>query len=268
VLVATLAAVAACGTLSVEDEKKLGAQAQREVRDHFQLFRDRVVVNYVRKLGDSLVAAAEPSPFEFRFYVVEDDQINAFAVPAGAIYVNTGTILATGDVSGLAGVMAHEIGHVTARHVAQLYNRQRNTGIGANILAIAIAILTGNPYLANAGQLATGVAATAYTSAYGREAEREADALGIETMIRAGYDPQGMVSVLEALAEEDGGGSALQFLANHPATAERIRNVQGHIAAAQPPPGLRRDDGGKLEIIQERIRLLMGTDPVDAEEGE
>jgi predicted Zn-dependent protease len=259
-------ATASCGTLTVEEEKRLGQQAQREVRDQFQLFRDRVVVNYVRQLGDRLVTGARPSPFEFRFYVVEDESINAFAVPGGAIYVNTGLILEAKTASGLASVLAHEAGHVTARHVAQLYRRQRNTGIGANLVSLAIAILTGNPQIANLGQIATGVAATAYTSTFTRDAEREADDLAVETMINAGYDPQGMVSVLETLQRQGGGGSALEFLSSHPATDERITNVHAHIASHSPlPANLKLDDGGKLEIIQERIRLLMGTDPGDEE---
>jgi predicted Zn-dependent protease len=260
-------ATASCGTLTVEEEKRLGQQAQREVRDHFQLFRDRVVVNYVRQLGDRLATAARPSPFQFRYYVVEEESINAFAVPGGAIYVNTGLILEANDASELASVLAHESGHVTARHVAQLYRRQRNTGVGANLLSLAIAILTGSPEIANLGQIATGVAATAYSSSFTRDAEREADDLAVETLINAGYDPQGMVSLLETLQREGGGGPALDFLNSHPATDERIANVRADIASHSPlPPGLKRDDGGKLEIIQERIRLLMGTDPSDEED--
>jgi predicted Zn-dependent protease len=257
-------ATPSCGTLTIEEEKQLGRQAQREVQDRFQLFRDRVVVNYVRQLGRNLVAGAAPSPFDFRFYVVEDENINAFAVPGGAIYVNTGLILEARDASELASVLAHEAGHVTARHVAQLYRRQRNTGVGANLVSLAIAILSGNPYLANAGQLATGVAATAYTSTFTRDAEREADRLAVETMINAGYDPYGMLAILETLhRQEGGGGSMLEFLNSHPATDERLASVRADIASRTLPGSLRRDDRGKLEIIQERIRLLMGTDAPD-----
>ncbi len=99
--------LAACGTLSVQDEKELGTAAQRDIRQRYDMVRDRVIVHYIRKLGDELVEAADPSPFDFRFYVVEDDAINAFALPGGAIYIHTGTIMKAEDVSELSGVIAH-----------------------------------------------------------------------------------------------------------------------------------------------------------------
>jgi predicted Zn-dependent protease len=252
-----------CGTLSVPEEKQLGHEAQRQVREQVQLVRDRVIVGYVRDLGARLVANAGPTPFDFRFYVVENEEINAFALPAGAIYVHTGVMLEAQNAAEVAGVLAHEIAHVTARHVANLYRRQRNTGYGATLFAIAVAILSGNPYIANAGQLGASVAATAYLSTFTRDAEREADALAVETLIRAGYDPRAMVTFFQTLQQETAsvGMKPPQLLASHPATEERISTVQSLIAARHLPEGLRLTDGGKLEIIQKRIQLLVGTDP-------
>ncbi len=260
----------ACGTLSVQEEQQLGHQAQREVRERFVMLRDRVVVNYVRDLGRTMVEASEPSPFEFRFYVVEDEEINAFALPGGAIYVHTGTITKTKDAAELAGVLAHEIGHVTARHVAHLYRRQRNTGMAAQIVALAVGILTGNPYLYNAAGLGASVAATAYTSQFGRDAERQADALAVEAMIRAGYDPNALASFFETLMQENqkSGLKAPEFLRSHPATDERIANVRALIQSHPPFEAMRRDDGGKLQIIQQRIVLVAGTDTEDDVEAE
>ncbi len=269
-LAACLLTSTACGTISVQDEKQLGRQVQRQVREQFTLMRDRVVVNYVRGLGEDLVKAARPSPFEFRFYVIEDESLNAFAIPGGAIYMNTGLILRVENVAELNGVIAHEIGHVTARHVANLYNRGRNTGIVANIVMFAIAILTGNPNLAQGGQFLTNMAATAYLAQYQREDEDEADALGVETLIRAGWDPNAVASMFEKLMEESAGGLQMpQFLRSHPASAERIAAARARISDYGPLPALRLDDGGRLEIIQERIRLIIGTDAgtID-EEGE
>jgi predicted Zn-dependent protease len=249
-----------CGTLSVQEEKQLGYQVQREVRAQFQLLRDPVVVNYVREMGQTLVQASRPSPFEFRFYVVEDEQINAFAIPGGAVYVHTGLIAAASDSAELAGVLAHEIGHVTARHVAHLYRRQRNTGVVAQVVSIVIAIISGNRYIAQGGQLATGVAAQAYLNTYTQDAERDADALAVESMIRADYAPDALVTMLQTLQQEAGAGMAMpQFLKSHPATAERIQNVSVLIRAQGSPQGLRRDDR-KLAIIQKRIELIVGTD--------
>ena len=259
----------ACGTLTVDQEKELGRSAQRQVRESYTLMRDRVTVNYVRSMGDELARSSRPSPFEFRFYVIEDESINAFAVPGGAIYVNTGLILAARDASELAGVIAHEIGHVTARHTAEQYNTQRGTSVVATILKFVIYILVGNPYLANAGELATDVAGQAYLSTFGREAEREADELAVETMANAGYDPHGLVRMFETLQAEARSGVGLpQFLSTHPTDAERIQNARQNIAARDlSGMTLRSDDGGKLAIIQQRIELIMGTDAdVDLDE--
>ena len=259
--VLSLSLATACGTLSVADEKKLGHQVQREVRDHFTLMRDRVVVNYIRDLGEGLVASARPSPFDFRFFVIEEPQINAFAVPGGAIYIDTGLILAANDVSELISVIAHEMGHVTARHVAENYNRSQTTGFVAQIVTVAIAILTGSQIGAQGGQIATGLAAQAYLATYTRGAEREADQLAIETMVRGGWDPQGMIRMFEMLMEEGGGGMKVpQLLSSHPATTERIDNVRAEIETYGSLPRLRSDDGGRLEIIKKRIRLIIGTD--------
>ena len=264
VLLILLAGLLACTTLSVQEEKKLGTQAQREVREHFDLVRDRIVVNYVREIGAKLVEAARPSPFTFRFYVVEDEAINAFALPAGALYVNTGTIQKAKDVSELAGVMAHEIGHVTARHVAQLYRRQRNTGLAAQIVPLIIGILTGSSIAANAAGLGSSVAATAYLSTYSREAETEADRLAVETLVPAGYDPNGMVTFFDTLKQEAEGGLRMpQMLSSHPATDERIDAVASEVRRREPLPPVRRDDSGKLQIIQRRIDLILGTDPIE-----
>jgi predicted Zn-dependent protease len=262
-------ALSACGTLSVQEEKQMGAQAQAQLRKQLTFVRDPVTVNYVRKLGENLASAARPSPFEFRFYVVEDETLNAFAIPGGAMYVNTGLIQSVKNASELAGVLSHEMGHVTARHVAKMANRGRNTGFVANIFYILVAILTGNPYLANAGGLAGSVAGSAYMNTYTRDAEREADALAVETMVHAGWNPEGMVTMFETLQAESGGFDGPQFLSSHPATEERIENVQRDIAKYPGSDKLRSDDG-KLSIIKERLKLIIGTDreaPAEDEEG-
>ncbi len=262
-LAAPLVLALACATLTVEEEKQLGIEAQRQVRERFDLVRDRVIVHYVRELGADLVEAAGPSPFEFRFYVVEDEAINAFALPGGAVYVHTGTILKAEDASELAGVIAHEIGHVTARHVAELYPKQRAAGLGVNLLAVLAAILTGNTYIANAAGLGGQIGAQAYLATFTQEAELESDRLAVETLIRAGYDPTGMVDFFEILQRETetGGLRMPQLLSSHPATRERIAGVRLEIRRREPLPALRRVDRGELRIIQKRIGLIIGTDP-------
>jgi predicted Zn-dependent protease len=257
-LVALCAATSACGTISVEEEKAYGAQAQAQLRKQLVFVRDPVCVNYIRQFGAQLAAAARPSPFEFRFYLVEDETINAETIPGGAMYVRSGLLLAVKNAAELAGVMSHEMGHVIARHTAKLINKERGTSFVATIFAYAVFFLTGNPYLGNLGGAAGNIAGMAYLTTFTRDDEREADALGIETMTNAGWNPEGMVTMFETLKKEypDGGP---QFLATHPATDERIENVRKEIEKYPGSESLKFDDP-KLPIIQERLKLILGTD--------
>jgi predicted Zn-dependent protease len=228
----------------------------RELRGQLVFVRDRVVNDYVENLGREILAAAGRQPFEYHFYVVEDVELNAFAAPAGHIYVHTGTILAARNASELTGVIAHEIGHVAHRHIANNYNRQRNTGI-AYQTGVLLAALFGGGLGASAAQLGGGLAATAYLNQFGREAEMQADAFAVDAMPRANWDPNGLVTFFKTLQAE-GGPHVPAFLASHPATEERIKATSERIAELSPGGSLRVDDGGKLEIIQRRIEILTG----------
>jgi len=251
-----LLACAGCGTLSVPEEQRLGQQLAAEMRRELVFMPDRVVNEYVRGIGESIVAASGPHPFQYRFYVVEDDDLNAFAGPAGYVYVHTQTILAARNASELAGVIAHEIGHVAHRHVAQNYNRQRNTGIGYRAAVFAAAVLGGGA-AASAAQLGGGLAAMAWLNSFGREAELEADAFAVDAMPRAGYDPEGLVTFFETVRAE-AGADPPAFLSSHPATGDRIAAAQQRIAAQPPGESFSQRDGGRLEIIQARIELILG----------
>jgi len=246
--------LAACGPISVSEEQQLGYRFEQQMRGELVFVYDRVVTDYVRELGGALLRAAGPQPFEYRFYVVEDGEINAFAGPAGHIYVHTETILRARNASELAGVLAHEVGHVVRRHIAQNYNRQRNTQIGRQVL-VAGASVVGGGAIANAAALGTGLAAMSYLNSFGREAEMEADAFAVETMVKAGWDPDGLVTFFEMLLQEDP-NSVPTFLSSHPATQDRIEATQAAIARLPPTGELRRDDAGRLGIIQRRIILL------------
>jgi predicted Zn-dependent protease len=246
----------ACGPISIQEEQQLGRQMSRELRGQLVFVRDPVVIDYIEDFGREILIAAGRQPFQYHFYVVEDPELNAFAAPAGHIYIHTGTILAARNASELAGVIAHEIGHVAHRHVANNYNRQRNTGILYQTAVLA-AWLFGGGMGASAAQLGGGLAATAYLNQFGREAEMEADAFAVDSMPRANWDPNGLVTFFKTLQAE-GGPHVPTFLASHPATEERITATSERIAELTPDGSLRVEDGGKLEIIQRRIEILTG----------
>lgn len=249
-----LLCLVACGTLSVSDEQDLGEKFEREIRREYRFLNDDVVTAYVTKIGTDVLRTLGPQPFEYRFYVVENGEVNAFAAPAGHIYIHTGTILRVRNVAELAGVVAHEIGHVTKRHIAQNYEKQRAASVGRQAAVIGAGILGGG-VAAGATNLATGVGFSAVLNSFGRDAEREADDFAVGALPAAGYDPSGLPSFFETLIA-DGGPRAPAFLSSHPAPAERLEATRAAIAAQDPPPGLKVDDNGRLEIIQRRIELL------------
>ena len=245
----------ACATLTTDQEQDLGEDAARALREELDFVRDPWVVDYVDSLGGQVLRAAGPQPFDFRFHVVRDPELNAFALPAGYIYMNTGILLQAANVSELAGVLAHEIGHVALRHVAENYNRQRNTQLAYETASVLASVLVGG-YAAAGGQMAGQLAAVAYLNQFSREDEQEADAFALEILPRAGYDPNGLLTFFETLQARSGRSGVLAFLASHPTTAARIEAAAASIAAAPLSGDLQVSDRGRLQIIQRRIELL------------
>ncbi|MBW2287368.1 MAG: M48 family metalloprotease [Deltaproteobacteria bacterium] len=243
--------VIGCGTVTVSEERQLGAEIAQQARGELLFIRDAVVLDYVRSIGEEIVSAAGPQPFEYRFEVVEDDEINAFAAPAGYIYIHSGTILQARNVSEVASVLAHEIGHVALRHIAENYDRQRNVGTAAQAGVLA-ASLFGFGGLANLG---SGLASMALLNSFSRADELEADVFAIEVMPAAGYDPHGMLTFLQVVRRESG-NAGLAFFSSHPATEDRIEETTALLAEMPEGLGLKVSDRGRFEIIQRRIRLL------------
>ncbi|MEA2491533.1 MAG: hypothetical protein QOH21_3325 [Acidobacteriota bacterium] len=206
--------------VSIEDEWKLGQQVSQEVASQVQLNNDPDVNAYVRQMGQKIVSTTAMANLPFQFHVVNSPEINAFAIPGGHVYVNTGLIAAAGNASELAGVLAHEINHVVARHSTEQISRQYGLSILAGL------VLGQNP--SQVADIAAQIIAGGAVARFSREAEREADELGIKSMTAAGYDPHGMPSMFQKLLEQQrtSPGRVEQFFATHPAIEERIRDAQ------------------------------------------
>ena len=254
-LLAALALTLGCATLTPQEESRLGAQLHDQLRREAYLLDDRVVAAYVSDLGRRIADAGGQAERDFRFFVVVDDDINAFAAPGGYVYVNTGTILQARNVAELAGVLAHEVGHVARRHIAENMGRRRTANTARQIGVVAAAVAAG-PAGASAASLLGGLASLAALNSFGRGAEREADAFAVEVLPEAGYDPHGLVSFFQTLLRQRSETPSGSFLSDHPATEERIAETRRMIEAETLPPGLRSDDGGRFEIIQRRILIL------------
>jgi beta-barrel assembly-enhancing protease len=256
-LLAALGVSLGCAGMTQEEEGRLGAQLHDQLRREAYLLDDRVVQGYVSDLGRRIADAGGQAELDFRFFVVVDGEINAFAAPGGYVYVNTGTILQARNVAELAGVLAHEVGHVARHHLAENLGRRRTANTARQIGVVAAAVAAG-PAGASAASLLGGLASLAALNSFGRGAEREADAFAVEVLPEAGYDPEGLLSFFQTLLRRRSEAPSDSFLSDHPATEERIAETRRMLEAETLPPGLRSDDGGRFEIIQRRILILTG----------
>jgi beta-barrel assembly-enhancing protease len=206
--------------ISLEEEWQLGQQLSQEIAGQVQLNNDPEVNAYVQQMGQRIVATTAMANLPFQFHVVNSSEVNAFAIPGGHVYVNTGLINSAGSASELAGVLAHEINHVVARHSTEQISRQYGLSILAGL------VLGQNP--GQVSEIAAQIIAGGAMARFSREAEREADELGIKAMAAAGWDPHGMPRMFQRLLEQQQREPSRleQFFATHPAIEERIRDSQ------------------------------------------
>jgi len=212
--------------ISIEEEWQLGQRLSQDVARQLRFNNDPTVNAYVRNMGNRIVAGS-PAPFNqlpWEFHVVEDPAINAFAIPGGHVYVHSGLIASAENASELAGVMAHEISHVVARHTTEQISRQYGLSVLAGL------VLGQDPGAVQ--QIAAQIVAGGALARFSREAEREADELGIQAMHRGGYDPRGMAAMFRLLMQHQRNqpGRVEQFFATHPTTEERVRDAENRAA--------------------------------------
>jgi hypothetical protein len=208
-----------------------GKQYSMEVEKSSHLVTDPVVVEYINRVGQNLVKNSD-SKVPFTIKVLDTDEINAMALPGGYFYVNSGLILACDSEDELAGVMAHEIAHVAAHHAAREMTKMNYMQIGS----IPLMIFTQGTWTGYGIYEASQLAIPLTFLSFSREYEAEADYLGIQYMYKAGYDPQGMVSIFEKLdaLEKHKPGAISRAFSDHPATPDRIVNVEEEIATILP----------------------------------
>lgn len=249
--------------LSLADERKLGRVILAQVRARLPMSDDIEVQEYLHTLGTRLLAQEGGNRLDFHFLSVADAAINAFATPGGVIAINDGLLLFAGDESELAAVVAHEISHVTRRHIARLNAELRSTDwLGALVM---IAGLLAGAYNSDLAQLATfaGVALPVDRRLrYTRGFEREADAAAMRLMAATRIDPSGVARFFSKLQAREGRNQVPEFLRTHPLTAERLRDAVAR--AARYPEGLQRDSR-EFRRIKARLRALRDTAPAPGE---
>lgn len=214
------------GYLSEADEVKLGAQVHEELRKDHRFVTDTAITSYVHALGQRLANNSKRPNLRYQFFVVDDKTINAFATLGGYVYVHTGLLRATESEGQLASVLGHEIGHIVARHGLENVKQSQKYGTLAAIAGIAGAAIGGRGG-GNIGQLAGNLIFGGKLMKHSRDAEREADYLGLYDLQRAGYNPNGMVEMFEILQRVSQQNPNLlgNVMASHPPARERAQNT-------------------------------------------
>ena len=252
---------AVAGTeLSPLEEQALGEAMMNQIRSDPSYLNDSETLEYLNRLGYKLVSVADTHTYNFFFYPLIDHSLNAFAIPGGYIAVHTGLIVAAQNESELAGVIAHEIGHVSQRHIARMIDAQKGNAaitLGSFLLALLAA-------RAGSGQAATALAVGGQAAmiqnqlSYSRGAEREADRVGLTSLVRAGFDPKGMENFFMRLQQNNRyyEAAAPAYLLTHPLTVERISDMENRTRQIGAKT---HKDSLDFLLIQQRMRVLQET---------
>ena len=251
---------AANNDLSLATEKKIGERIMHEIRWREPSYLDDTdVENYLNQIGGRLAAASSDPAIGFYFFGVNDNAINAFAMPGGYIGVNTGLLLAAQTESEVAGVLGHEISHVTQRHIARQVMREKQLSMGT-MLAMVVALLAArsNSHVAGAAVVGSQAGAVQAQLGFSRDFEREADRSGFDILKKAGYDVRGMSNFFERLQRSSRvyENNAPVYLRTHPITGERISDMQNR---EQSVPYRQVPDSTEFHLVRAKLRAQQGT---------
>jgi predicted Zn-dependent protease len=211
--------------VSTQQELEMGAQYSNQINRQLPIIYDPTVSRAINLIGDDIARHGHRG-INYTFYVVNARQVNAFAVPGGYVYVNRGLIERTRNFSELAGVLAHEIGHVEERHGVEQMERMQSTNLGLSLAYILLGRAPGG-----AERAAINLGGGLYLARHGREAENEADRVAIPLLISSGIHPNGLVTMFETLlAEQQRSPSSVgQWFSTHPTTRDRITATRSEI---------------------------------------
>ena len=241
-------------SVSQDQEVAIGRQNAEEVNAKLPIIGDAVVADYVQRLGLAMAQTTPRADLDWRFFVVDSKEVNAFALPGGFIYVNRGLIERAQQLDELAGAIGHEIGHVVRRHSVQ----QMEKGTKANV-AVGLTCTLTRLCESDVARAAIQVGGAALFARYSRRDEAEADSEAVVNVMKVGIDPHGIPVLFERLLEERRTSPARieAFFASHPLEEDRIRATQQEIEALDPATlrGLKRDDPS-YAIFRRRLSSL------------
>jgi predicted Zn-dependent protease len=254
--------------LTLEDERQIGRMIVRGLRDSDQILEDPEVSEYIQSIGSRLSSQANNGNQRFTFFTVRDNTINAFALPGGFIGVNSGLLLETKNESELAGVLAHEIAHVTQRHIARSLAAQSRSSLvstAAMLAAILVGAAVGGGDAAMAGMAAAQSLAIQQQISFTRANETEADRVGLGILAHSGFDPNGMPAFFETLSRRAGSSelNIPEMLRSHPVTSTRIAETKERAQQLDVHPS---PDSPSYALTRERMRVLSTPPGVDPRE--
>ena len=226
--------------ITIQQEEELSREIMAKIKQQLPLLNDPMIVEYVDGLGRKILAELPPQPFRYQFYVIDSPVLNAFATPAGHIFFHTGLIIAMDSEAELAGIMAHEIAHVTCRHISGKIDASKKVqisslaGLAAGLLLGAV---TGSGEVAQAATMGAMAGGQSAMLAYSREDEIQADQLGMDYLHLSGYSGKGLLQALVKIRSQQWFGSdqVPTYLSTHPASEDRLAYLGSRIDAGEPP---------------------------------
>jgi predicted Zn-dependent protease len=251
--------------LTIRQENEMGRNFDQIVRAQMPMVGDTYITDYVDQLVQKIVQAKRPMPFRIKSAVIANPILNAFAIPGGYIYIFTGLIQDVTSESQLVGVISHELAHVSQRHVASRIEKQSKVALLsiAGLLAGVFLGVAGNNSAAKVGQalmVGSQGAATAAMLGYSQDDEREADQVGMNSLVMAGYNPKGMPETFEIMLKNrwfDSGSQMPTYLSTHPGLSERITYLNDRIKRMPAAFLDRKDDNTTLHKVQMLVRAKM-----------
>lgn len=250
----------ACGAFTIEDEKKLGKDIYTKLDQDNFILHDQKLNAYITDVGNRILAGSDKAPFDYTFSIFNNTGINAFATPGGYIYINKGLISAVENEAQLAGVMAHEIAHANARHIASIIEKSKKLNIAMLAGLVAAALIGGGGETSAAIAAFSLAGATQMSLKYQREHEEEADRMGITYLVDAGYYPAAMVEFLKIIKQYEFFSKTIpSYLSTHPGTDDRIFYLDSLLATQY------RNTTGSTNIVGNfvRIQALIARDADD-----
>lgn len=245
--------------ISPSAEEELSIRFMKAVKERFEMVDDPVVVRYVESLGERIVKVLPPQPFQYRFFVIDESSYNAFAGPGGVIFINSGLISAMDNEHELAGILGHEITHVYARHISDRIARSKKIGIvtlAGLVSAIALGA-TGAGSVASAAVLGSMAAGQTMELAYTRDDETQADQLGVEFLVKAGFNPQGLLTMMEKIRQRQwfGTDQIPTYLRTHPAAENRVAYLGSWIESKKGDTSLVPISTASVAFLKMRNRI-------------